>query len=76
MTENVQQEGVGLYQSSEKELTIDYQLYERYLEHSGLSETQKKEFLDALWQIITSFIDLGFGVHPLQHAKEAALHDH
>jgi hypothetical protein len=50
-------------------LSIDYALYERYLADSGLSEAEKREFLDALWTIIVSFVDLGFGVHPLQQAK-------
>lgn len=31
-----------------------------------MSEAEKEEFLQALWQIIVSFVDLGFGVHPLQ----------
>ena len=47
-------------------LTIDYALYEKYLEGADLSEAQKQEFLDALWSIIVAFVDLGFGVHPLQ----------
>lgn len=51
-------------------LTIDYALYEDYLENSDLSEREKQEFLDALWSIIVNFVDLGFGVHPLQQACE------
>jgi hypothetical protein len=47
-------------------LTIDYALYEQYLEGADLSDDQKQEFLDALWSIIVGFVDLGFGVHPLQ----------
>lgn len=50
-------------------LTIDYALYERYLADSGLSDAEKREFLETLWLIIVSFVDLGFGVHPLQQAK-------
>lgn len=49
-------------------LTIDYELYEQYLDDSDLSEAQKREFLETLWNIIVSFVDLGFGVHPLQQA--------
>ena len=52
---------------------IDYALYEQYLETSGLSEAEKQEFLDALWSIIVNFVDLGFGVHPLQQACEQKL---
>lgn len=52
--------------SSGPVLTIDYALYEKYLEGADLSDVQKQEFLDALWSIIVGFVDLGFGVHPLQ----------
>jgi len=31
-----------------------------------MTEAQKEEFLQSLWSIIVSFVDLGFGVHPLQ----------
>lgn len=49
-------------------LTIDYALYEQYLDDADLSEEQKREFIETLWNIIVSFVDLGFGVHPLQQA--------
>ena len=52
-------------------LAIDYAAYEEYLANSDLSDEQKQEFLDCLWSIIVSFVDLGFGVHPLQQADEA-----
>ena len=47
-------------------LTIDVERYQHYLDDSGMSEAEKRAFLEALWSIITAFIDLGFGVHPLQ----------
>ena len=53
-------------------LTIDYALYEQYFEGSDLSDAQKQEFLDALWSIIVGFVDLGFGVHPLQQIPSDA----
>ena len=49
-------------------LSIDYELYQHYLDHADLTEEQKREFLETLWNIIVSFVDLGFGVHPLQQA--------
>ena len=52
-------------------LTIDYALYQKYLDNSDMSDVHKCEFLDALWLIIVSFVDLGFGVHPLQQVEEA-----
>ena len=60
-----------------KALTINYELYEQYLENSDLTEVQKREFLDALWNIIIGFVDLGFGVHPISQtcAQNAKLSD-
>ena len=50
-------------------VTVDYEKYERYLAGTDLSDDQKREFIAALWQIITAFVDLGFGVHPVQQAQ-------
>lgn len=47
-------------------VTLDHALYERYLDESDLTEDQKQEFLQTLWNIIVSFVDLGFEVHPVQ----------
>ena len=51
-------------------LSIDYTLYQTYLEQSDLTDEQKRAFLDSLWSIIVSFVDLGFGIHPLQQVDE------
>lgn len=51
-------------------LTIDYDLYQKHLDASDMNDAQKREFLDALWAIIVSFVDMGFGVHPLQQAQQ------
>lgn len=56
--------------ASPKRLIIDLERYQSYLDHSGMSEVEKKEFLEALWSIIMNFVDLGFGVHPLQEVTE------
>ena len=48
--------------------TLDYEAYAPYLEDSNMSEAQKREFLETLWSIIVSFVDLGFGAHPIQQA--------
>ena len=45
---------------------LDYELYEHYLAECDLTEDQKREFLETLWSIIVGFVDLGFGVHPVQ----------
>lgn len=55
--------------STKLAVTLDQALYERYLEKSDLTEEQKQEFLQTLWNIIVSFVDLGFEVHPAQQAE-------
>ncbi len=52
-------------------LTLDYDLYVRYLDDTNLSDAQKKEFIETLWSVIVSFVDLGFGLHPLQQSCES-----
>ena len=47
-------------------LTIDWERYGRYLEDSDLSEEDKRAFIEALWSIIVSFVDMGFGINPVQ----------
>lgn len=53
-------------------IEVDYERYAHFLDDSDLSEDQKREFLQALWTIIVNFVDLGFGVHPLQQAGQNA----
>ena len=47
-------------------ITVDIQKYQSLLDESGMSDAQKEEFLQALWSIVVTFVELGFGVHPLQ----------
>lgn len=47
-------------------LTLDVEKYQAYLDGADLSEAQKEEFIRTLWSIVVSFVELGFGVHPLQ----------
>ncbi len=45
---------------------VDVEKYKVFLDDPALTETQKEEFLQALWSIMVTFVELGFGVHPLQ----------
>lgn len=47
-------------------LTIDWDLYGQYLEDSDLSDVEKQEFIEVLWSLVVSFVDLGLGLHPAQ----------
>ena len=44
-------------------LTIDWDRYGAYLEDSDLSDDQKREFLQTLWDIVVGFVDLGFNLN-------------
>lgn len=47
-------------------LVFDPQAYLHFLEDCDWTEDQKREFIEALWQIVVSFVDLGFELHPVQ----------
>lgn len=49
-------------------LTIDWDAYLPFFEDAEISEQQKRELIEALWSIVVSFVDLGFGIHPVQQA--------
>jgi len=43
---------------------VDYERYAAMLDHPDLSEAQKKEFIDCLWNLISELIYLGVEVLP------------
>lgn len=47
---------------------IDFDRYQAILDDPDLSQDQQKQVIMALWSIITAFVQLGFGVHPVQQA--------
>lgn len=49
-------------------LTIDWDAYLPFFEDEDISEADKHELIEALWSIVINFVDLGFGVHPIQQA--------
>ena len=59
---------VGVAKKGPPTLTIDWELYGKYLDESDLSDAEKREFLETIWSIVVSAVDLGFGVHPVQQA--------
>lgn len=61
--------------SAKRILTVDVERYQQYLDDTGMSDAETAEFLQALWQIIVSFVELGYGVHPLQEVcgKDAGI---
>ena len=51
-------------------LTLDVDLYQHYLDNSDLTQEEKIEFLQALWNLINEFVMLGFNVHPIQQVQK------
>lgn len=51
-------------------LTIEFDAKEfaHYLEECDLTEDEKIEYLKVIWGIVLQFVDLGFGLHPIQQA--------
>ena len=52
--------------SAKRTMTVDVDRYQKYLEGSELTDAEKDQFLQTMWQFIISFVELGYGVHPLQ----------
>ncbi|WP_285674169.1 hypothetical protein [Paralimibaculum aggregatum] len=50
----------------QKIVEIDWAFYETYLAEADLTEDEKRQFLEALWSIVVAFVDLGYGIHPVQ----------
>lgn len=53
-------------------LAFDANEFCHFLEDSDWTESQKLEFIEALWQIVLSFVDLGFDLHPVQQVIGAS----
>lgn len=49
-------------------LTVDFEMYKKLLNDSDWSDDKKQEFLETIWAMMVGFVDLGFGIHPLQAA--------
>ncbi len=52
-------------------LGVDLSCYLPLLEDDAISDADKQALLESLWSIIVSFVQLGWGVHPIQHMRDA-----
>lgn len=55
-------------------LSVDWQLYADALDQSDLTDDEKREFIETLWYIVVSFVDLGFGIDSVSHALDSRQH--
>ena len=51
-------------------LHIDVEKYQSYLDDANISDEQKTEMIEILWSIVVSFVDMGFGIHPVQQVMQ------
>jgi len=51
--------------------TVDYEKYLHHLEDSSASDEEKIVYIRMLADILVRFVDLGFGVDPVQQASKA-----
>ena len=49
-------------------LTLDIDYYRQFLDCSEISEQQKQELIETIWNIVVQFNYMGGGVHPLQQS--------
>ena len=49
-------------------LQVDWEVYAQMLEASDWSDARKREFIETIWSLVMTFVDLGYGIHPIQQA--------
>ncbi len=67
-------EGAGSSPSTKSaslKVSLDYERYAAILADQKINEEDKRALIEALWSIITNFVQLGFHVHPVQQATDA-----
>ncbi len=52
-----------------KILTLDIDYYQGFLDDMDIPADKKRELVETLWGIVVNFVDMGFGVHPVQLAS-------
>ena len=54
-------------------LPLDVDKYRPFLDEFELTEAQQRELLETLWTMMKTFVELGFGVDPVQQVLSAAI---
>lgn len=52
-------------------LSVDWEEFAHFLDDTGWTEPQKREYLETIWAIMVEFAMLGFGFHPVQQVQDA-----
>ena len=51
-------------------LKLDTELYQSYLDDMSIPEDRIPEMMEIIWNVMVTFVDLGFGIAPVQQAME------
>lgn len=54
-------------------LEPDFAEYQAILDDADATEEEKRDFLETLWRIAVTFVDMGFGIDPTQQAMHSIL---
>ena len=49
-------------------VAIDWDRCMALLEDSEMDDAQKQKFIETVWSIVLAFVDLGFGLYPIQQS--------
>ena len=52
--------------TAKRMIKVDVERYQSYLNGMNLTAGQKEQFLQDMWLVMMSFVELGFEVHPVQ----------
>jgi len=52
--------------TAKRMIKVDVERYQSYLDGTNLTAGQKEQFLQDMWLVMMSFVELGFEVHPVQ----------
>lgn len=47
-------------------LQVDVERYQAYLDDPEMTDEERRQVIEALWVIVSCFVELGFQVHPSQ----------
>ena len=53
---------------SRRTMELDIRKYQALLKDIDIPEGHKEQMIEALWSIVVAFVEIGYGVHPVQQA--------
>ena len=60
------------FENDSNALSLDIEYYQALLDDVDIPDTEKLELIETLWQIVVSFVELGFQIHPFNAVQDDA----